>query len=90
MARERHRAQPVSPPRANPATAPAQPIADRPRTGTTVTTVTAAETARNNPAEPHAWRCTAHHTGTVEAATTTACHPVSPRNQPTRALEYSS
>jgi hypothetical protein len=78
------------PPTTNAIEAVAQPTADRPRTGTTVTKVTAPATSRKINTDAHAWRCTAQNTGIVAAPTTQSCRPVSPnRNQPTRAFEYS-
>ena len=88
-ARERNRVHRLSPPNANATDARAQPVADRPRTGTTVTTVTDVLISMNMPADVHACCWIAHSTGAVDRAITPACQPVRPRNQPMRALEYS-
>ena len=89
-ARERNLVQPASPPTANAVEAMIQPIAERPRTGTTVTTVTKAQIKANVAADAHACSFKAQKTGIVEIATMLACHPVRPKgNHPIRALEYS-
>jgi len=66
-----------------------QPIADRPRTGTTVTRETAAQMRANRPADAHACSFRDQNTGSVETATIAPCQPVRPKgNHPIRALEY--
>ncbi|NMM25486.1 MAG: hypothetical protein HHJ11_18785 [Phycicoccus sp.] len=70
--------------------ASSQPRAERPRTGTTVTTATAPAIRRRTAADAHACRLNAQSTGRTQTASTVACHPVSPNgNQPIRAREYS-
>ena len=58
------------------------PVADRPRTGATVTTNTRTHNPANNTADSHSPRWMAQNTGITAAARVASCHPDSPKNQP--------
>ena len=86
-ARERNRVHPVSAPTANATLVAAQFVADRPRTGVTVTTVTRTQARANPAAGTHAAALTATNTGIRDRATTASCHPDRPKKCPIRARE---
>ena len=77
-----NRVHPVRAPTANTVEAASHPVADRPRTGATVTTSTSAHAAVNSRAGRHAPCWTAQNTGITLTARTASCHPDRPKNQP--------
>ena len=65
----------------------AQFVAERPRTGVTVTTTTKAQTRANPAAGTQAAALTETNTGIRDRATTASCHPDRPKKCPIRARE---
>ena len=59
-------------------------MADRPRTGTTVTTNTNTHAAETSSAAVHAPCCKETITGRALAASSASCQPLTPKNQPIR------
>ena len=86
-ARERNRVQPVRLPTANASAVAAQFVAERPRTGVTVTTTTSPQASANTAAGSHDPAFTDTKTGIRDRATTVSCHPDRPKKCPIRARE---
>jgi len=83
-ARDRHRDQRSTTPTAWARAASSQPVAERPRTGTTTRTSSTAQQSAEPANRPQRWDWTAHNTGTAATTRMPSWAPVRPRNMPTR------
>ncbi len=83
-ARERHRAQRSATPAAWAVAASSQPVAERPRTGTTTSTSRTAQPSARPANNPQRWVWTAHSAGAAAAVRMPSWTPVRPKNMPTR------
>lgn len=81
---ERHRDTRSTVPAVNDTKPSSQPVAERPRTGTTASTNTTSHTSTAMPALAHSRSFTAHNTGIAATTRMLNCTPVSPKNMPTR------
>ena len=84
VALARNEVQPISPPTAYSVEATIQPVAERPRTGTTVIASTNSQTRANRNAENQAPRLIAQNAGRLASARNISWPPESPKNQPIR------
>lgn len=74
----------MRPPTAYSVEAIIQPVAERPRTGTTVIASMNSQTSANRSAENQALRLIAQNAGRLASARNTSWPPESPKNQPIR------